>query len=212
MRQYKQLLLANKAWAAEIIEESADFFQRQLGGQNPEFLWIGCSDSRVGPEQMTMTPPGNMFIHRNIANLVKDEDTNLMSVLQYAVDVLGVRHIIICGHYACGGIRATLDGGTTGPVDDWLSTARCVMHDHADEIDAQPDREQKVNRLVEVNVRDQLVRLARTETIQGAFARGQQVLLHGWVYDIRDGLIKPMMEIDASTVLEDVGRPDKVLV
>ena len=212
MRQYKQLLLANKAWAAEIIEESADFFQRQLVGQNPEFLWIGCSDSRVGPEQMTMTPPGNMFIHRNIANLVKDDDTNLMSVLQYAVDVLGVRHIIICGHYACGGIRATLDGGTTGPVDAWLGTARCVLHDHADEIAAQPDREQKVNRLVEVNVRDQLIRLARTATIQGAFARGQEVLLHGWVYDIRDGLIKPMMEIDATTVLDEVGRPEKVLM
>ena len=103
-------------------------------------------------------------------------------------------------------------GGATGPVDDWLSTARCVLHDHADEIDAQPDREQKVNRLVEVNVRDQLVRLARTKTIQGAFARGQEVLLHGWVYDIRDGLIKPMMEIDSTTVLEEVGRPDKVLV
>ena len=212
MRQYKQLLLANKAWSAEIIEESADFFQRQLVGQNPEFLWIGCSDSRVSPEQMTMTPPGNMFIHRNIANLVNDDDMNLMSVLQYAVDVLGVRHIIICGHYACGGIRATLDGGTTGPVDGWLATARGVMHDHADEIDAQPDREQKVNRLVEVNVRDQLVRLARTATIQGAFARGQEVLLHGWVYDIRDGLIKPMMEIDSTTVLEEVGRPDRVLM
>lgn len=212
MRQYKQLLLANKAWSAEIIEESADFFQRQLVGQNPEFLWIGCSDSRVSPEQMTMTPPGNMFIHRNIANLVNDDDMNLMSVLQYAVDVLGVRHIIICGHYACGGIRATLDGGTSGAVDDWLSTARNVLHDHADEIDAQPDREQKVNRLVEVNVRDQLIRLARTATIQGAFARGQEVLLHGWVYDIRDGLIKPMMEIDSKTVLEEVGRPDKVLV
>ncbi|RXD07024.1 carbonic anhydrase [Sphingomonas sp. UV9] len=212
MRQYKQLLLANKAWSAEIIEESADFFQRQLVGQNPEFLWIGCSDSRVSPEQMTMTPPGGMFIHRNIANLVNDDDMNLMSVLQYAVDVLGVRHIIICGHYACGGIRATLDGGTNGAVDDWLSTARSVLHDHADEIDAQPDREQKVNRLVEVNVRDQLIRLARTATIQGAFARGQEVLLHGWVYDIRDGLIKPMMEIDSKTVLEEVGRPDKVLV
>ena len=109
MRQYKQLLLANKAWSAEIIEESADFFQRQLVGQNPEFLWIGCSDSRVSPEQMTMTPPGNMFIHRNIANLVNDDDMNLMSVLQYAVDVLGVRHIIICGHYKCGGIRAAQD-------------------------------------------------------------------------------------------------------
>ena len=211
MRQYKQLLLANKAWAAEIIEESADFFQRQLVGQNPEFLWIGCSDSRVGPEQMTMTPPGNMFIHRNIANLVNDDDMNLMSVLQYAIDVLGVRHIIICGHYACGGIRATLDGGTTGPVDDWLSTARCVLHDHADEIDAQPDREQKVNRLVEVNVRDQLIHLAKTETVQHAFDSDQPLKLHGWVYDIRDGLIKPLMEIDATTVLDDVGAPNSVL-
>ena len=212
MRQYKQLLLANKAWAAEIIEESADFFQRQLVGQNPEFLWIGCSDSRVGPEQMTMTPPGNMFIHRNIANLVNDDDMNLMSVLQYAIDVLGVRHIIICGHYACGGIRATLDGGTTGPVDDWLSTARCVLHDHADEIDAQPDAEAKVNRFVEVNVRDQLVRLARTKTVQDAFASGQELALHGWVYDMRDGHIKPLMEIASDTVLDEIGRPAKVLV
>ena len=212
MRHYKQLLLANKAWASELVEENPDFFSRQAAGQKPDFLWIGCSDSRVSPEQMTMTPPGGMFIHRNVANLVNEDDLNLMSVLQYATEVLKIRHIIVCGHYACGGLQATLAGGTHGAVDSWLANARDVLHAHEDEVKGQADDETRVNRLVEVNVRDQLLRLARTATIQGAFARGQEVLLHGWVYDIRDGLIKPMMEIDSTTVLDDVGRPDKVLV
>ena len=110
MREYKQLLLANKAWAAELLEEKTDFFQRQTVGQKPDFLWIGCSDSRVTPEQMTMTPPGGMFLHRNIANLVHDDDLNLLSVVQYAVDVLKVRHVILCGHHGCGGVLATLEG------------------------------------------------------------------------------------------------------
>lgn len=212
MREYKQLLLANKAWATELLEERADFFSRQTAGQKPEFLWIGCSDSRVSPEQMTMTPPGGMFIHRNVANLVDEHDLNLMSVLQYAVDVLGVRHVIVCGHHGCGGVKAALHGGTQGPVHEWLANARAVRDAHADEIAAQGGDEAKVNRLVEVNVRDQLVRLARTRTIQDAFARGQELWLHGWVYDIRDGLIKPLMEIDAGTTLDEVGRPERVLV
>lgn len=212
MRQYKQLLLANKAWAQELTDELPDFFSRQAAGQKPEFLWIGCSDSRVSPEQMTQSQPGGMFIHRNIANLVNDDDLNLMSVLQYAVDVLRVKHVIVCGHHGCGGIKGTLHGGTVGPVDRWLDTAREVLDVHRDEIESQPTDDAKVNRFVEVNVRDQLVRMARTTTVQGAFASGQPLALHGWVYDIRDGLIKPLMEIDASTVLDDVGRPEKVLV
>ena len=212
MRQYKQLLLANKAWAAELTDENPEFFSRQTVGQKPEFLWIGCSDSRVNHEQMTMTQPGGMFIHRNIANLVNHDDLNLMSVLQYAVDVLRVKHIVVCGHHGCGGIKATLDGGTNGPVDRWLDTARHVLAEHEDEIAAQPSGDAKVNRLVEVNVRDQLVRLARTETVQAAFATGQELWLHGWVYDIRDGHIKPLMEIASDTVLEEIGRPEKVLV
>jgi len=211
MRRYKQLLLANKAWAAELTDENPDFFARQTVGQKPEFLWIGCSDSRVSPEQMTMTQPGGMFIHRNIGNLVNDHDLNLMSVLQYAVDVLGVKHVIVCGHYGCGGIRGTLDGGTDGPVHEWLATAREVLSDHQDEIVAQTSEEAKINRLVEVNVRDQIVRLARTQTVQAAFAKGQDLALHGWVYDIRDGHIKPLMEVDAKTVLDDIPRPNKVL-
>ncbi len=211
MRHYKQLLLANKAWASELTEENPDFFTRQIAGQKPDFLWIGCSDSRVSPEQMTMTPPGGMFIHRNVANLVNEDDLNLMSVLQYATEVLNIRHIIVCGHYACGGLQATLAGGTAGAVDGWLANAREVLHAHEDEVRSQPDDETRVNRLVEVNVRDQLIKLARTRLIQAAWARQQEVFLHGWVYDIRDGHIKPLLEIGATTSLDTVGNPDKVL-
>ena len=212
MKNYKQLLLANRAWAIELVEERPDFFERQTQGQKPEFLWIGCSDSRVSPEQMTMSPPGGMFLHRNIANLVNHDDLNLMSVLQYAVTVLGVKHLIVCGHYACGGIKAVLDGGTTGPVDQWLQTARKVAEDHWEELGNQPTPEAKVNRFVEFNVRDQLVNLARTDIVQDAFARKQELWLHGWVYDIRDGRIKPLMEIDRDTVLDAVPHPRRVLL
>ncbi|WP_419815384.1 carbonic anhydrase [Glacieibacterium sp.] len=212
MKSYKQLLLANRAWAIELVEEKPDFFERQTQGQKPEFLWIGCSDSRVSPEQMTMTQPGGMFLHRNVANLVNDDDLNLMSVLQYAVTVLGVKHLIVCGHYGCGGVKAALDGGTSGPVDQWLQNARNVAADHWEELGNQPTQEAKTNRLVEFNVRDQLVNLARTATVQDAFARKQDLWLHGWVYDIRDGRIKPLMEIDHATVLEAVPHPPRVLL
>ena len=212
MKDYRQLLLANKAWSAELKEERADFFSRQVVGQKPLFLWIGCSDSRVSPEQMTMTPPGGMFIHRNVANLVDESDLNLMAVLQYAVDVLEVKHVIVCGHYACGGIKAALDGGTTGAVDRWLAGARAVHHAHAEEIDAQPTEEARINRLVECNVRDQAVKLAQTRTMREAFARGQELYIHGWAYDIRDGHILTLLEIDAETIRDDVARPDRVLL
>ena len=211
MKIAKQLLLANRAWAEELTDEKSDFFERQTAGQRPQFLWIGCSDSRVSPEQKTQSLPGLMFIHRNIANLVNDDDLNLMSALQYAVDVLEVPNIVICGHHGCGGIKAALNGGVSGPVDRWLATARRVRQAHADELDGYPEA-QRVDRLVEMNVRDQLVNLAGTETVRNAFAAGRDLTLHGWVYDIRDGLLKPLMEIDRDTVLEEVGRPERVLV
>jgi carbonic anhydrase len=211
MREYKRLLLSNKAWAAELTEENETFFSRQVGGQKPDFLWIGCSDSRVSPEQMTMTPPGSMFIHRNIANLVAEDDLNLMSVLQYAVAVLRVKHVIICGHHGCGGIRAAAYGGVDGPIDTWLATARDVRKKHTAEIDAAGDDEARINRFVELNVRDQLVRLAHTDTVQTAFTSGQPLALHGWVYDIRDGLIKPLMEIDAGSALDASALAARVL-
>ena len=212
MKQTKQILLANRAWAAELTDQKSDFFARQTAGQKPQFLWIGCSDSRVSPEQMTQSMPGGMFIHRNIANLVHADDMNLLSVLQYAVDVLNVPNIILCGHHGCGGIKATLDGGTVGPVDGWLESAREVRRNHQDALDGETDPTARLNRLVEFNVRDQLMNLARTETVQAAFAAGNDLHLHGWVYDMRDGLIKPLLEIDATTQLDEVGRPEPVLI
>lgn len=212
MKESKQLLLANQAWANELTDEDPEFFARQVQGQKPLFLWIGCSDSRVSPEQMTQTQPGGMFIHRNIANLVNPDDLNLMSVLQYAVDVLEVPNIVVCGHHGCGGIKAALAGGTTGAVDRWLGNAREVLSEHRDEVEAQVDEEAKVNRLVEVNVRDQLVHLARTDTVVAAFAAGKNLTLHGWVYDIRDGLLKPLLKINRTTDLADVDQPERVLL
>lgn len=212
MKESKQVLLANRAWAAELTDENPDYFAQMAHGQKPQFLWIGCSDSRVAPEVMTQTQPGGMFIHRNIANQVNPADLNLMSVIQYAVDVLEVPNIIVCGHYACGGIKAALTGGTSGPVDEWLGHARQVLCDHRHEIDAQPDEEAKVNRLVEVNVRDQLVHLAQNETVKAAFAANRNLTLHGWVYDIRDGLLKPLMKINRTTDLSDLGQPERVLL
>ena len=211
MKEYKQLILHNMAWAEEQAEEDPDYFARLIGGQKPDFLWIGCSDSRVAPDQFTRSEPGGLFIHRNIANLVSEDDLNLMSVVQFAVDVLKVRHVIVCGHYGCGGLAATLEGGLDGPIAQWLSVARQVAQDHAEEIAAMPDQAARVNRLVECNVRDQLVRLARTAIVQRAFADKRELQLHGWVYDLRDGRIRPLMELDGETNLDEVARPDRVL-
>jgi carbonic anhydrase len=212
MREYKHLILANKAWASERVEENAQFFTRQTVGQQPDFLWIGPSDSRVAPDQLTNAQPGEMLMHRNIANLIDPNDQNLMSLVQYAVEIVQVRHIIVCGHYGCGGVDAALEGGVDGHIHDWLAILRDVIRDHAAELDALPTGEPRSNRLVELNVRDQLVKLARTDVIQKAFASGQPLELHGWIYDLRDGLLKPLMEIDATTQLGAVPTPEKVLV
>lgn len=212
MQEIDQLLLANRAWAAEMLAENPNFFNRNINVQRPVFLWIGCSDSRVAPDQMTQALPGGLFVHRNIANLVYPSDRNLMAVLHYAVNVLEIAHVVICGHYGCGGIQAALDGTVEGPIADWLDHARQVLNDHRAEIDALPMGEERVNRLVEVNVRDQLLHLAGTEPVQAAFAAGKPLTLHGWVYDLRDGHIKPLMRIDAGTVLAEVPKPERVLL
>ncbi|KQN00508.1 MULTISPECIES: carbonic anhydrase [unclassified Sphingomonas] len=211
MREYKHLLLANKAWASEKLEENPRYFTRQTQGEQPDFLWIGPSDSRVAPDQLTNAQPGEMLMHRNIANLIDPNDQNLMSLVQYAVETVGVRHIIVCGHYGCGGVETVLSGEVDGHIDDWLNILRDVIRDHRDELDGLPAGELRSNRLVELNVRDQLVKLARTDVIQNAFASGKPLELHGWIYDLRDGLLKPLMEIDATTPLAAVPVPEKVL-
>jgi carbonic anhydrase len=212
MKEVEQLLLSNRAWAAEMLAENPEFFARNVDSQKPAFLWIGCSDSRVAPDQMTQAVPGGLFVHRNIANLVYPDDRNLMAVLQFALQVLKVEHLVICGHYGCGGIRAALEGGAEGSVELWLDHARHVLRDHRAEIDALPPGEEQVNRLVEVNVRDQLLHLAGTAAVQAVFATEQPLTLYGWVYDLRDGHIKPLMRIDRNTVLAEVPRPERVLL
>lgn len=212
MKESKQLLLANRAWATEITDEDPEFFTKTAQVQRPKFLWIGCSDSRVAPELITQVQPGGMFIHRNIANQVNLEDMNLMSVVQSAIDRLDIPNIIVCGHHGCGGLKAAMEGGTTGAYDRWIEHARKVVTDHRAELDAQPSDERKLNRLVEVNVRDQLVNLAKSEPVAAAFAAGKNLTLHGWVYDMRNGFIRPLMKINRTTDLTAVDKPERVLL
>ena len=212
MQEIPQLLLHNRAWAAEQLEDDPDFFRRRLDGQKPAFLWIGCSDSRVQPDHFTQAAPGGLFVHRNIANLVRHDDANLMAVLEFAVMTLGVNDIVICGHYACGGIAASLGTLPSGPVGHWLQHVVDVLDGHSAEINCIPDPAERVNRLVEINVRDQLLQLARTATVQAAFAAGRPLKLHGWVYDLRDGLIKPLLDIDSTAELGTIGAPERVLL
>ena len=213
MHEVTQLMLHNRAWAAEQLAEDPDYFSRHVADQKPVFLWIGCSDSRVSPDQFSQAQPGGLFIHRNIANLVQPGDGNLMAVIDFAIGVLKIDRIVVCGHYGCGGIKAALSGAPTeGPLGEWLAHARDVRADHAAEIDAQPDDDARINRFVECNVRDQLLHVAATAPVRAAWADGRDLRLHGWVYDLRDGLLKTLLEIDATTSLDTVALPDKVLV
>lgn len=212
MKTYKQMLLANRSWAEEIIEQDPDFFTRQRKGQRPSVFWIGSSDSRVSPEQMTRTLPGELFIHRNMANLVAEDDMNFMSDLQYAVSVLKVRDIIVCGHYGDEGLASILDNSATGDIKTWLENASAVLEKHRAEIMAAPEGEERLNRFVECNIRDQLVDVACTRVVRDAFASGQDLTLHGWIYDLRDGHLKELLQIDASTDMSNIeDEPRNVL-
>ena len=192
MKTIREILLSNKAWSSEMRERDARYFDRQTVGQKPDILWIGCSDSRVSPEQITQTRPGELFIHRNVANLVHGQDENLLAVLQYALDVLQVPHVVLCGHLGCGGIAATLKGGTSGPIHNWLDGARGVAAKHRDELAQIDDFDERANRMVELNVVEQILRLGRLSIVREVFERGQELTLHGWVYDLRDGIVSEL--------------------
>jgi carbonic anhydrase len=205
MKSYEKLLLENKAWAKEKIQDDPQYFERLAKLQKPEFLWIGCSDSRVPANEITNTQPGEIFVHRNIANLVITTDVNLLSVLDYAVNHLKVRHVIVCGHYGCGGINAALSNGDYEHVlNMWLRNIKDVYHIYRKELDAITDKEAKSDRLVELNVIEQVKHLARTSIIQRAWKNEQRPHLHGWVYGLKDGNIKPIFEMPVGTELEDV--------
>jgi carbonic anhydrase len=202
MKVYDKLLLENKAWAKEKVTEDPDFFTRLEHLQSPEFLWIGCSDSRVPANEITGTQPGEIFVHRNIANMVVHTDLNLLAVLEYAVHHLKVKHIIICGHYGCGGVKAAMTNHNLGIINKWLRNIKDVYRIHRDEIDAIDSYDKRVNKLIEFNVQEQVMNLAKTSIVQKAWKERQAPHLHGWVYDLHDGIIKPVFEMEAGTHID----------
>lgn len=205
MEAYQRLLLANKAWAAEKVDENADFFTALSKIQSPEFLWIGCSDSRVPANEITGTQPGEIFVHRNIANLVVNTDVNLLSVLSYAVGHLKVKHIIVCGHYGCGGVKAAMTNNDFRPVlNMWLRNIKDVYRLHREELDNITNEEERVDRLAELNVKEQVFNLAKTSIIQRAWKNEVYPHIHGWIYRLNDGLIKQVFEMPAGTKLDSI--------
>jgi carbonic anhydrase len=204
MESYRRLLLNNKAWVEDKLNLRADYFSRHSTSQSPEFLWIGCSDSRVPAEEITGVEPGDLFVHRNIANLVIHTDFNMLSVVQYAVEVLKVRHIIVCGHYGCGGVKTALSRQHLGLINKWLRNIKDVHRFHREEIDAIADPKEQADRLTELNVQEQVMNLAKTSIIQHAWVHEQRPHLHGWVYGLDDGLIKPIFEMPAGTHIDSI--------
>jgi carbonic anhydrase len=203
MQSYEKLLLENKAWAAEMVSEDPEYFERLSHLQTPEFLWIGCSDSRVPANEITGTQPGEIFVHRNVANLVINTDVNLLSVLDYAVNHLKVRHVIVCGHYGCGGIKAaTTRIDFKAVLNMWLRNIKDVYRLHRDELNAIDEEEKRCDRLVELNVQEQVMNLAKTSIIQRAWKNEQRPDLHGWVYGLKDGIIKPVFEMKTGTHID----------
>mgnify|MGYP001179665328 CR=1 FL=1 len=192
MNDLNHLLEKNRAWAADVRRREPDFFDKLSNLQTPEYLWIGCSDSRVPANQITGLVPGEVFVHRNVANVVVHADLNCLSVIQYAVDVLKIKHIIVCGHYGCGGVIAAHDHLRMGLIDNWLRHVQDVAQKHQDLLDKQEVRAQSIARLCELNVIEQVVNVAHTTVVQDAWSRGQNLTVHGWVYGIRDGLIRDL--------------------
>lgn len=210
MQAYQKLLLQNKAWAEEMRATNPEFFDILSKDQKPEFLWIGCSDSRVPADRVTGTEPGEIFVHRNIANLVVNTDINLLSVLQYSVEVLKVKHVIVCGHYGCGGVKAAMGNKHIGIINHWLKEIKDVYRLHRAEVDALPNEEEKVNKLVELNVTEQVFNLAKTSIIQNAWKTEQRPHLHGWVYSLHDGIIKPVCEMNAQSHIDPLYEYDNL--
>lgn len=204
MNKHLELLSGNKKWASAKVKEDPEFFKRLQSMQRPEYLWIGCSDSRVPANEVTNTAPGDIFVHRNIANMVVHTDMNLLSVLDYAVTVLKVKHVIVCGHYGCGGVKAAMESLSYGFVDSWLRNIKDVYTKYIKELEAIPDKEKREDRLVELNVIEQVRNLAKTKIVQLAW-RNNELKVHGWVYGLNDGVIKNL-----ELVFDDVEDIDSV--
>jgi carbonic anhydrase len=194
MESYRKLLLSNQAWAKELTELNPEYFSELAKGQQPEFLWIGCSDSRVPAEEITGARPGELFVHRNIANMVVHTDLNLLSVVKYAVDYLKVKQIIICGHYGCGGVQAAMSNTSFDLLNNWLRHIKDVYCINQQEIESLSP-EERFDRMVELNIIEQARNLAKTSIIQAAWQRESRPVIHGWAFQIKTGLIKPLTQI-----------------
>jgi carbonic anhydrase len=192
MKTLSKLFDSNRAWAEEISAREPQFFRNLARQQTPEYLWIGCSDSRVPSTQLVALTPGEMFVHRNVANLVVHTDLNCLSVMQYAVDALRVKHIIVCGHYGCGGVQAALQGARLGLIDNWLRHVQDVAEKHADALARAKDEDERLRLLCELNVREQVSNVSRTTVVQAAWERGQELSVHGWIYALEDGLLRDL--------------------
>lgn len=208
MDKIKRLLLENKAWAQSKLDMDDEYFTKMAKDQSPTYLWIGCADSRVPPSEITNSDPGEMFVHRNIANLVIHTDSNLMSVLQYAVEALKVPHIIVCGHYNCGGVKAALSHQSLGLIDNWVRNIKDVLFTHKVEIEGLESEADKVNRLVELSVQRQIRNVAHTAVVQKAWKEGQYPIIHGWVYDINTGHLKMIETINPNVEIDSVYKYD----
>ncbi len=192
MTTYQQLFENNRAWADKQRASDAEFFRKLAGGQHPGFLFIGCSDSRVPPELITGAGPGALFVHRNIANVVDPGDPNTLSVITYAIQHLGVQHVVVCGHYGCGGVGASMEPDRKGPLDPWLNHIRKVQKKHTAELDAIIDERERADRLVELHVEEQCRQVSRTAPFRETFLKHGYPQIHGWVYDMRRGLLKDL--------------------
>lgn len=192
MKDLKRLLEQNREWAQAITASDPEFFQTLAKQQSPKFLWIGCADSRVPATQLVGMVPGEMFVHRNVANVVVHTDFNCLSVMQYAVDVLRVEHIIVCGHHGCGGVKAAMDNLQLGLIDNWLRHVQDVIRDYEPELMHIADENKRLDRLCELNVVEQVLNVARTTIVQGAWQREQELVVHGWIYGLEDGFLRDL--------------------
>lgn len=192
MRVLKRLFENNRAWAEARVQEDPGFFERLVHQQKPDYLWIGCSDSRVPANEIVGLPPGELFVHRNVANVVVHADLNCLSAIQYAVDVLKVGHIIVCGHESCGGVQAALRDDRVGLADNWLRHVQDVRWRHQAQLDALPDEPARLRRLCELNVIEQVVNVSQTTVVREAWSRGVRLAVHGWIYSLRDGLLRDL--------------------
>ena len=204
MAKLEHLLERNRQWGLRVLERDAHFFTRLSRQQSPEYLWIGCSDSRVPANEIVDLLPGELFVHRNVANVVVHTDLNCLSVIQYAVDVLKVKHVIVCGHYGCGGVKAALEDQRVGMISNWLRHVQDVQQRHEEQLAALGDDQERLRRLCELNVLEQVINVCRTTIVQDAWARGQPLAVHGWIYGLHDGRLR-----DLGLTLEQVeGIPE----